>query len=79
MVEPAAPPPLPPLPTTDGDLAEIGKTLKRIEAGLTLLLNKVITMEQEKAAFVLEAKPIIDQAKAKFLDKSGKIKFWPFS
>lgn len=75
---PAAPV-VPPLPEPEGSLQGKKAQLDRIEAALALLLTKVQAMEKEKAAWVAEFRPIIDQLKAKFMDaKTGKIKFWPF-
>lgn len=72
---PAAPQ-LPPMPVPEGEFRGVKASLERIEAALALALKKILALEAELAA----ARPLIDQAKAKFVDaKTGKLKLWPFS
>lgn len=70
-----APSALPPMPVPEGEFRGVKASLERLEKALALALTKLQALEAELAA----AKPLIEQAKAKFLDpKTGKIKFWPF-
>lgn len=72
---PPAAPALPPVPVPEGEFRGVKASLERIEAALALQLQATLEM---KAAFA-EAKPLLDQVKAKFVDgKTGKIKLWPF-
>lgn len=76
---PAAPPSLPPVPTPVGEFTALAEDLKACKEALTVILQEVMVLKQEKAKLVADYGHIFQQIKAKFIGNDGKLKWWPFS